>query len=78
MENSKQLKKLANSVRLTEEAVKEIIVKDHELKHFYKKSDLKKIDLDIKPKVLKQLTKISSKLKVSSDAVITVLLLKYL
>jgi len=73
-----KINKLAKKLKLTENFVNKIIVKNHELNNLYSKKELRIYDLDLKPKVLKELRIIAKTLKVDVDAVINVLLLNYL
>jgi len=73
-----KINKLAKKLKLTENFVNKIIVKNHELNNLYSKKELRVYDLDLKPKVLKELRIIAKTLKVDVDAVINVLLINYL
>ena len=68
------LLKIAKKLNLTEDFAKDIIVCEHELKHFYNKKDLKKINLNFDKKSENMLNRIAKALKVSVSAVVTVAL----
>lgn len=72
------LKPLSKKTKLTEEEIKNIIVKNHELKYLIPKKKLKTVDVDLSMDVLKLLTKLSVQLKVDRDALIWFYLEKYL
>lgn len=72
------IKKLAKKLKLKEKEIIDIIVWNHAYKYYYKKNELKEVDLNLAGDSLKIINNISKTLEVSKDAVITHAITNYI
>ena len=74
----KKLEKIAKKYNLALEDVLQIIATEHMINKFYKKSELKSININLSDRHAKWLKKIAKALKVSESAIVVVGLENYL
>ena len=72
-----KLERLVKQGHLNLEQTQRMIVKHHMLENHYKKNELVELDIDLVPQALRIVEKIAKKLKISTSAVMSVVISDY-